>query len=703
MLYLFLMFLLSNDRSISVRFTDISPAIDGHIEEIWLEADSAYDFFQYLPYEDSQTSENTTVYVLQDEDNLYVAFRCWTKNTKPVKQLSGNDDAVIVFLDPFNSKTTAYFFKVYVSGCNDDGLNLDDGRSSDYSWDGVWSYGVNNYDDYYEVEIKIPFKSIRYKKDMSEWGINFKRFISEKQESDYWTEVLQKEGNLVSKYGVLKNIRPQAAGHYFEIYPEGFIRSNKNDGDQNKITVSGSLNLKWDISSQTTLNATAFPDFAQIESDPFTLNLSRYETYLSERRPFFVEGSEIFRMSDFGEGSGFYSPLKIFYSRRIGKSINNELVPILGGLKLTSKSAKLNYGILGALTDELKKGDTLLEPRRGFGVMRAKIGVLQNSDLGMLFSGMVVNRDTYNYAFGLDGVYRSGPSQFVVQGALSENNGRSGLALSSGFKGLMGNFVTLSGLQLVQDSFDVRDVGYVPWAGMKKFLLFTGPYWNYAKGYLRNLWLGFGGSVLQEPGDSQHWSKTGYLFFNPNLRNNWGANLEFSFGPYYEADTNYFLRGTNLSIWGNGAKYSIWLGGNLNYSYNYSRNFLAYQASAWSGFYWTIMPRFSLELNSNIWLEWDTVNTVIATWPMITPRINITLTPTVSICTFNEFVFTTPKTNFNETNFLTNRFGFLFSYNFKPKSWLYIALNDYRIQDEMGNLTLNNQVGAIKAKYLIYF
>ncbi|MEO0124266.1 MAG: DUF5916 domain-containing protein [candidate division WOR-3 bacterium] len=696
-----LLVLVANNKSLEVRFTETAPVIDGHIEEIWLKADSAYDFIQYMPYEKEKPSDNTVVYILQDENNLYFAFRCWTKNSKPVNQMSGNDDAVSVYLDPFGSKTTAYLFKVYVSGVYDDGWILDDGRSSDLSWDGVWYYAVKTYDDRYEVEIKIPFKSIRYKKGLSEWGINFRRHIPERQETDYWTEVSQKEGMLVSKFGTLKNINSQAKGYYFEIYPEGFVRYDKVGALSGEIKPSASLNLKWDITSQTTLNATAFPDFAQIESDPFILNLSRYETYLSERRPFFVEGSEIFRMSDFGEGKGFFSPLRIFYSRRIGKSVDGEVVPIIGGLKLTSKSEKLNYGLFGAYTDEVKDSNLVLEPRRGFGVFRGKYKVLENSDMGILFSGTAVNKDTYNLAIGVDGVYRSGPNQFIVQSAMSDKIGKRDWAVSSGYFGFIKNFLTMGSVQVIGDSFDVQDIGYVPWAGIKKFMLLTGPFKTYQKGFLRNLWTGFGGALIQSPGEKD-WSKIGFACFNPNFRNDWGGSMEIEAGPYYEADTSFLFRCANVSVWGNGPKYSIWGGANISYSYNYYRGFLAYQSYTWHGFYWTVMPRISINFDSYFWVEWDTTNTILTIWPSATPRIDIKITPIMTFGIFNEFVFNTPGTNFGATEFLTNRFGFLFSYNFKPKSWLYIALNDYRANQGEG-LALQNQVGAIKAKYLIYF
>ncbi|MEO0122524.1 MAG: DUF5916 domain-containing protein, partial [candidate division WOR-3 bacterium] len=438
-----------------------------------------------------------------------------------------------------------------------------------------------------------------------------------------------------------------------------------------------------------------------IESDPFILNLSRYETYLSERRPFFIEGSEIFRMSDFGEGKGFFSPLRIFYSRRIGKSVDGEVVPIIGGLKLTSKSEKLNYGLFGAYTDEVRDNNIVIEPRRGFGVFRGKYKVLENSDMGILFSGTAVNSDTYNYAIGVDGVYRSGPSQLIIQSAFSDKNNKRGFGFTSGFMGFIKNFLTLSGIQVIGDSFDVRDIGYVPWAGMKKIMLFTGPYKTYQKGFLSNLWTSFGGIVIQEPGNTK-WSKVGFFCFNPNFRNNWGGNIELEAGPYCEADTNFLFRCANLSIWGNGSKYSIWGGAKINYSYNYYRRFLAYQADTYHGFYWTIIPRLSMNFDSYFWFEWDTLDVIITIWPSATPRIDFTITPTITFGIFNEFVFNTPGADFNKTEYLSNRFGFLFSYNFKPKSWVYIALNDYRENQGRG-LQLQNQVGAIKAKYLLYF
>jgi len=700
---LFLIFLsINSNRVVEVRFTEKAPVIDGIIEDIWKTADSAYNFIQFDPYEKSIPTEKTVVYVLQDRENLYIAFQCYAEKHKPTAVLTADEDDIRIGIDPFGSKSTAYYFQVYASGIINDGWILDDGRNFDDSWDGVWFRAVKVYDDRFIVEVKIPFKSLRYKKGLDKWGITFARYIASNRETDCWNEFLQREGVLVSKYGKLKGIRPQATGYYFELYPEGFVRYDKIEKEKGKVKPSLSMNFKWDLTPQITLNATVYPDFAQIEADPFTLNLSRYPIYLDERRPFFLAGKDIFRMSDFGEHKGFFDPLNIFYSRRIGKSIDGQVTPIIGGLKLTSKAENWNLGVLGAYTDEYKDIDSLIEPRRLFVVLRSRRRAFENSHIGVLLSGTTVGRNEYNYALGLDGVYRKGMNQFILQTAASDKNGKMGWAVTSGYFGMIKKFLTIASAEVVQDSFDVSDIGYVPWAGRKKFVLLSGPYRNYPKGFLRELYISPGIVVIQEPGDS-NCSKLGILEINPNFRNQFGFDLSFTAGPYYQADTNYFYKELNLSVWGKILGNHINFGGNYAYTYNYSRDFLAYRGSHWLSYRYSIIPKMSISLSSNLWVEWDTLNTIIAITPRLTPRINIRMNADMSLDIFNEFVFTTPGTNFSEGEWLTNRFGFLFSWNFRPKSWIYIAINDYRVRNDEGILQIENQIGAIKAKYLMYF
>ncbi len=714
MIGLLLLFVINAERkSVEVRYTEIAPQIDGVIEDVWQAADSAYDFVQFMPYEKTAPTEKTAVYVLQDKENLYIAFRCYADSIKPVSCLTADEDDIRIGIDTFGSKNTAYYFLVFASGIRNDGWVLDDGRTFDDSWEGVWYRAVRLYDDRWEVEIKIPFKSIRYKKGLDEWGIAFGRYMAQNRETSLWNEYLQKEDVLVSKYGSLTRMNPQTTGYYFEFYPEAYLRVDRHYYTEDTVRTDSTkrkpglgLNFKWDITPQTTLNATILPDFAQIESDPFSLNLSQYPTYLDERRPFFLEGAEIFRMADFGD-MGFFDPLEIFYSRRIGKSVDDDAVPILGGIKLTSKTKDWDFGILGSYTDEYEYPYyDWVEPHRWFGVARARRAVLENSNIGLLFSGMMVERDDYNYAFGLDGAYRKGANQFVVQGALSTRKDsirdKFGWAFDAGYFGFIKNFITFASARVIQDSFDVTHVGFVPWTGEKRLLLMTGPYREYRTGAIRNFFVAPGIIATQEPSDS-NWSIVGLAEFNTQFRNNWGLDFSVGAGPYYEADTNYTHRSLDLSVWGNLWGNHINFGCNYSYEYNYMRGFPAYQGTNRFTYTYSIIPELSLGLSFFYWIEWNPDNEIIYTWPMFRPRVDIRFNADMSLSIFDEIVTQTPGTDFGELDLQWNRIGVLYAWNFMPKSWLYLALNDHRVQDAAGTLQPLYQGGAIKAKYLIYF
>jgi len=698
--FLMLLLFAVEEKTCEVRFTDIAPKIDGVIEDVWQMADSVHDFVQYLPYEKTEPTEKTVAYVLQDENNLYVAFRCHADSIRPVACYTRDEDYVRVSIDPFGSNTTGYYFIVFASNLFWDGWVLDDGRRWDDTWQGVWYRAAGVYDDRVEFELKIPFKSIRYIKDLNEWGIQFMRHSADNLEDALWTEVSQAEGERVSEWGVLSNINPQATGYYFELFPEGFVRNDTYEDEPaedflDNTQVSASLNFKWDITPQTTINATVNPDFAHIESDPFTLNLSRYPVYLDERRPFFIEGRDILSMSS--------DALQIYYSRKIGRSINGDAVPILGGVKLTSKSEDWRIGVLGAYTDEYT--DTLAgieEPNRWFGAFRAKRRVFGNSDIGLLFSSTYADMNNYNYALGVDAAFRKGANQWLILAAASGRNDKRDWAFVSDYYGFVGDFSVSAEVEVIGDSFDVRDIGFVPWAGQQRFTVFVGPHRTYREGYIRQWELTPGFEFVQFPGDT-NWSRFGALEFYMNLRSNWGYEIDVWAGKVYEADTNYFFRNLAVAAWAQLFGQHFNCGSNTSYAYNYFRGYPAYQSTNWLRFAYSIIPPLSITLSTNLWVEWDTTNQIIAMWPRIRPRLDFRINADMTMSLFDEFVMYTPETDFGKTELLSNRLGFLYSWNFRPKSWLYVALNDYRAQDETGNVQPQYRIAAVKATYLVYF
>lgn len=689
---LFIFLTLLSGKSVEAHFTENPPKIDGILEEVWQQADSAHNFIQHWPYERKNPTDRTIVYLLQDEENLYVAFLCYAETQKPTACLTADEDHVEIGVDPFGSKTTGYYFLVYGSGIRDEGWILNDGRWRDNSWDGVWYRAVKVHDDRYVVEMKIPFKTLRYKKGLNRWGIQFSRYHAANREVDFWTEVLQSDDDLISRWSSLEGINPQSTGYYFELYPEGYIRRDRYIGEEIDYKPRGSLNMKWDITPQTTLSATAYPDFAQIESDPFVLNLGRYPTYLGERRPFFLEGQDIFNTAHGG----------IFYSRKIGKSINGDAVPIIGGMKITGKTEVWSVGGLGAYTDEYAQEDSIIESHKKFGVARIKRRVLNNSEIGVIINSSVVSRDEYNYAVGMDGVFRSGVNSLDFQGAASDRNGKKGWSFESSSHVRLHSFRGGGSVEFVDDSFDVSDIGYLPWAGRKELGIWFGPYKNFPTGILSYAYAGPEIYLIQEPGDS-NWSTAVSFDVNMNLRNGWGYFMDLTVGKAYEADTNYLYRSFELSLWGKVFGQFVNVFTRYEYGYNYARGFPAYSGSNSINYNYSFFDNLSAGLNTNLWIEWDTTSTVIAMYPRLRPNILFRFNADARLSVFSELVMFTQGTEYGKTELYSNRIGALFSWNFRPKSWLYLALNDYHAQNEYGEIDHQYQIGAVKMKYLLYF
>jgi hypothetical protein len=483
--------------------------------------------------------------------------------------------------------------------------------------------------------------------------------------------------------------------------PEGYVRLDEDATGLRKLKPSASLNAKWDISPQTTLNATVLPDFAQIESDPYSFNISRYPTYLEERRPFFIEGSEIFRLGGLGH-MGNFRPLDLFYTRRIGKPVGNQPVPILGGLKLTSRGQGWSAGFLGAATDRLVDtvGLAQLEPRRGFAVLSGRGRLSSLFSGGLLFAGAAADTARHNSVLGADLGFDAGRHKAVLQLAGSEDAGRTGWAVNSGYGGYIGRFIAVGSASWVDDSFSVKDIGYVPWAGRRTASVMAGPWWS-RLGPVRRLYVTPGFTVQREPG-SKDYSYNGGLWSNVQMRTNAGAEIGVEGGRVFEADTSYFGRSAHLSGWMSDLKYNLNGSASYNHGYNYGRGFIAdnYSGSVWGTYY--IAGKVAAMLGLATFWELDTAGNVAAVTTPLSPRLDFRFDSRINFNIYDNLVFQTPGTRFDSTRAVSNRIGFLFSWNFMPKSWLYVALNELRMDAGEG-LSLVSRVGAVKLRYLFYF
>ena len=535
LLFLFLSSsIFASDNSLKVltlRKTTQSVIVDGVIDPAWNQADSVLNFIQHRPYHGVDPSTKTVAKVLTTEDALYCLIICYD-DKKNIQQNTGKlddfgGDVASIMLDTFGNNRTAYKFAVTATGVRADSKLIDDARNRDYSWDGIWFAQGKVYDWGYVVEMKIPYKSIQYDEKLTEWGLDFDRWIPVRNEDIYWCAYEENEGQRISKFGKLmfEDFRPSVKGLHLEIYPVAISKLTYLDNNKYKGEPDAGIDIFYNPSPKLTFQLTANPDFAQIEADPFEFNISRYETYFEERRPFFTEGNEIFMASGRQRNMGFYRPLELFYSRRIGKKLpDGSEVPLLFGTKAFGRIKEWEYGGFTAITGEKNYTDDdeqKTEDLAVFGSARVKKQIWGNSSIGFLFVGKHTDNEE-NGVIDIDGAFRKSSWQLAYQLARSFRNSQGDFAASAGFTMLTERWLALARGRYIGDEFDVDQVGFVPWKGTRQLVGIAGPRWYFDKGYISEIYLYGGGFLGYEKVDA-FIDYGGVLGFNMQFRNNWGS------------------------------------------------------------------------------------------------------------------------------------------------------------------------------------
>jgi len=347
----------------AIRLTE-KVTLDGILsEDIW-KTPGLKDFYQREPNQGMPASELTEVWVAYDDNALYIAAKLYDKQPDSIfvrlarRDYDVGSDFFAVFIDSYHDHKSGYVFAITAAGTLADGIMYNDDWN-DFSWDGVWEAKKVITNDGWTIEMKIPFSQLRFKeKKQNTWGINFERFIGRKKEEDYIVYTPRNESGFVSRFPHLIGIQDIDPPARFEIVPYAtaraeFTKHEINDpfNDGSKYAGDIGLDFKWGLGSNLTINGTINPDFGQVEVDPAVINLTDVETYLGEKRPFFIEGMNIF---SFGKGgvtnywSFNWSSPSIFYSRRIGRIPQGTLpqfdyselpigTHILGAIKFTGK------------------------------------------------------------------------------------------------------------------------------------------------------------------------------------------------------------------------------------------------------------------------------------------------------------------------------------------------------------------------------
>jgi hypothetical protein len=472
-------------------------SLDGMLSESpWAAALPVTDFTQREPQEGAPATERTEVRVLYDDDALYVGARLYDRSPDSTRaQLARRDritssDRFLVFLDCYHDRRTGFFFGINAAGTLYDGTLYNDDWTSD-TWDGVWEGKTYRDSLGWSAELRIPYSQLRFQRQKTHlWGINFKREIARRNESDYMIRTPSNGSGFVSRFADLVGIEEVSPPPRLEILPYVTTRAEYlshedsdpfNDGSRLGAGIGG--DLKLGIGSNLTLDATVNPDFGQVEVDPAVVNLSDVETFFEERRPFFVEGANIF---NYGEGGandfwGFnWANPNFLYSRRIGRAPQAELpddydyssVPsgsnILGAAKLSGKVGSWSLGTLSAVTSRERAEYALgpqrwreeVEPLTYYGVYRAQKEI-QAGRYGLGFMGTLTARSFQESQ--LEEELSSSALGFGIDGWTTLD--RNGVWMISGWTGLSRVAGTVERMQGLQESsvhyFQRPDAGYL--------------------------------------------------------------------------------------------------------------------------------------------------------------------------------------------------------------------------------------------------
>ncbi len=361
--------------------TESAPVINGNLDDqAWMLNNWETGLIQHDPYENRSPSQPTEFKICYDDAFLYVAIKAFDSSPDSItNRMSRRDNAdgdmVFIGLDSYHDLRTMFIFGVSSAGVRADWIMSNNGQNEDFTWDPIWQAKTSIHEWGWAAEMKIPFTQLRFQKNSDEvWGMIVARQIFRHNEMSLWPAIPRDAPGMVhlaGELGGLQNVEPRKQ---LDIMPYGVASYNTYEPEEgnpfrtgNDYKLKTGLDAKIGVTNNLTLDLTILPDFGQVEADPSEVNLSAFETFFEEKRPFFIEGSSITNFN-VGLGDGDVGNDNLFYSRRIGRrphrypsTDENEYADtpaftnILGAAKLTGKTKNgVSVGFMESLTAEVK-------------------------------------------------------------------------------------------------------------------------------------------------------------------------------------------------------------------------------------------------------------------------------------------------------------------------------------------------------------
>ena len=421
-------------RDLRARRLPEPPKLDGLVNEpLWQEMDAATDFVQQNPDEGELSAERTEVRIGFDDRNLYIGIICFDSQPENIVVTQNRRDAqlddtdsVQILLDTFNDDQSGFIFGTSPTGIEFDaqvskagqtrgggggparaggaggrgGAQRGGAAAFNLNWDAVWSVRSQITKRGWESEIIIPFRTLRYKPGSDQvWGLNIQRNLRRRNELSFWSPISRAfEFTQVSMAGSLSGLETRTLRN-LKLLPYvlgGFSQDYQRVEDQSKFERDAGLDVKYSLTPSLTLDASFNTDFAQVEVDDEQVNLTRFDLFFPEKRPFFLENSGIFEF-------GSPQEVEIFFSRRIGLDENRNPVPINAGARLSGKAGPYQIGLLNMQT----RAVDFAAPANNYSVARFSRELPNRSSIGVIG----VNRQSttsfndsapYNRTYGAD-------------------------------------------------------------------------------------------------------------------------------------------------------------------------------------------------------------------------------------------------------------------------------------------------------------
>lgn len=396
-------------RRVAAAQSETAPIIDGEVlsEDLWQSIAPTGEFTQTNPDAGQPSSQKTEVRILYTDDAIYFGIVCFDDDPATIVVADSrrdaplnNTDSLRIILDTYLDEQNGFVFGTNPAGLEYDGQLTKSGAESGFNinWDGVWRVETQQGEFGWSAEFMIPFKTLRYPtRESQTWGMNIQRNIRRRNENAYWAPLSQQfdlfrinDAGLLTDLEISRQrnlkVTPYVLGEATDIGTEG------RDTD-----FEWGLDVKYSLTPALTLDLTYNTDFAQVEADEYVVSLDRFNIFLPEKRPFFLENGGLFRVGKQGQ-------VELFFSRRIGLSEDGEVIPIDGGARISGALGRVNVGIMYMQTDALPG----ITPTNRFGVARVNKELPNRSSIGAIF----VNRDVTgglfqdgysNSTYGVDG------------------------------------------------------------------------------------------------------------------------------------------------------------------------------------------------------------------------------------------------------------------------------------------------------------